>query len=101
MVSPLDPIRGPSSAPQAGTRRPDAPPSDAFALELQRLLEADNAASPRSTAPPAALGDDLAASLEGVSDSLRRATAHINSARAYFKGAPGAPAPDTGLDTRG
>ena len=38
-------------------------------------------------------GDDLAASLDGVSESLKRATAYINTARAYFKNAP-PPGPD-------
>lgn len=101
MVAPLDPIRGPSSAPQTSSQRPNNAPADAFAMELQRLLDAEQGATPKSNAPPAVLADDLTASLEGVSESLRRATAHVNLARAYFRGAPGAPAPDAGLDTRG
>jgi hypothetical protein len=101
MVAPLDPIRGPSGAPQTGSHRANNAPADAFALELQRLLEADRTSASPTVAPRAALADDLTASLDGVSDSLRRATAHINSARAYFRGAAGAPTPDTGVDTRG
>ena len=99
MVAPLDPLRGPAVPPQAGGARPAQGPADAFELEFQRLLQND---APRSNTPPAPnplLADDLTAPLEGVSESLKRATAYINSARAYFKGAPGAPPPNPGLDT--
>ena len=95
MVAPLDPLRGPASAPQTGAPRQTPGSADAFELEFQRLLQND---APKSTPPPSVnplLADDLAAPLEGVSESLKRATAYINSARAYFKGAPGAPPPST------
>ena len=105
MVAPLDPIRGPSATPQTGTPRQGVGSADAFELEFQRLLKtpsssADDAQKPASAAP-ISLGDDLTASLEGVSASLQRATAYINSARAYFKPAPSAPPPDSSLDTKG
>jgi len=109
MVAPLDPLRGPSTAPQTGAPRQAAGPADAFELEFQRLLQSSSsssgaAASAATSTPSAGLADDdLTASLEGVSESLKRATAYINSARAYFKGAPAAPPPpvDGALDTRG
>jgi len=41
-------------------------------------------------------GDDLAASLDGVSESLKRAAAYINTARAYFKSAPPPPSDPEG-----
>jgi hypothetical protein len=106
MVAPLDPIRGPSTTPQTGASRPTPGAADAFELEFQRLLKAPETseASRPAAAAPIGLGDDLTASLDGVSESLKRATAYINSARAYFKGAPTAPPPpepDGSLDTKG
>src|SRR5579885_1716636 len=100
MVAPLDPLRGPASAPQTGPARPATGPSDGFELEFQRLLQnAASAASggddsaPTTPAPSVLDGDALAASLDGVSESLKRATAYVNAARAYFKNSPPPPAP--------
>jgi hypothetical protein len=106
MVAPLDPIRGPSTTPPNGAPRPTTGAADAFELEFQRLLKAPETSEPPRPAAAASvgLGDDLTASLDGVSESLKRATAYINSARAYFKGAPAAqtaPDADTSLDTKG
>jgi hypothetical protein len=103
MVAPLDPLRGPATTPQTGAPRRAPGAADAFELEFQRLLKGTGPAEPdKPAAAPIGLGDDVAASLEGVSDSLKRATAYINSARAYFKGGPATPpAPDSSLDTRG
>lgn len=106
MVAPLDPIRGPSTTPQTGTSRPATGPADAFELEFRRLLKTPSSSAEDNQKPasaaPIGLGDDLTASLEGVSESLQRATAYINSARAYFKPTASAPPPpDASLDTRG
>lgn len=113
MVAPLDPLRGPSGPPQAGVHRPSSGPVDAFELEFQRLLDlgagtarpigGSDAPGASGGNPPggtSALNDDVAASLEGVSESLKRATAYINSARAYFRNTPGAPSVDSGIDSR-
>ena|SRR5579884_1414974 len=92
MVAPLDPLRGPASTPAAGPPRPGPGTADAFELDFQRALQdaASRSADVRPTAPAIDVlsGDDLAASLNGVSESLKRATAYINTARAYFKNAP-------------
>ncbi len=100
MVAPLDPLRGPTSTPQTGAPRRAPGTEDAFEIEFQRLLQ--NAASqgvaatPPTSGPTVLSGDDLAASLDGVSESLKRAAAYINTARAYFKSAPPPPSDPEG-----
>lgn len=104
MVAPLDPLRGPSGTPQTGGPRPASGRSGAFEIEFQRLLKGGESAFAAQGKPdtgPVPLPEDLTASLEGVSESLKRANAYINSARAYFKGPPSTPPPDSSLDSRG
>lgn len=91
MVSPLDNVRRIAESPRpAPASRPGAA-GPSFEGELGRALKELEG---QSQANPAAslLSDDLAASLALASQSLQRATAHINSARAYFRNA--APPPD-------
>jgi hypothetical protein len=96
VVSPLDNIRPTPGVQRTGpVARPNAPGFD-FESALGRALE-NTQAPPSGDAAPAApvgLGDDLATSLALASQSLQRATAHINSARAYFRNAAPQPAPD-------
>jgi hypothetical protein len=103
MVAPLDPLRGPSPTPSSGTAKAPPTTGESFDAELRRALDTSDRSSPNTSAGgnPVELTDDVAASLSGVTESLQRATAYMNSARAYFKGSP-APGktPDSSVDSR-
>ena len=98
MVAPLDNVRPtPGVGRAGGPARPSAP-AGGFDAELSRALESLAAQAPASPAG-GLLGDDLAVSLQLASQSLQRATAHINAARGYFRGAaPTPPADPSGVD---
>lgn len=100
MVSPLDNVRPTTGVPRtAPVVRSPAPGFD-FESALGKALEGGAPGPTSDTTPqPVGLGDDLAASLALASQSLQRATAHINSARAYFRSA--APQPQTGGEGAG
>jgi hypothetical protein len=90
VVAPLGPIR-PTPGVQRSGQPGQTPPTGAdFGAELDKALESLAAQAPANPST-ALLGDDLAASLQLASQSLQRATAHINAARGYFRGA--APTP--------
>src|SRR5262245_23407587 len=97
VVAPLDNVR-----PTPGVTRTGAPgrPKGSvggFDAELNKALE--NLAAQAPANPTAALlGDDLAVSLQLASQSLQRASQHINAARGYFRGAAATPpqAPSAG-----
>ena len=93
MVAPLDNIRPTPGLSRTGQVNRPAPTNADFGAELDKALETLAAQAPADPAS-ALLGDDLAASLQLASQSLQRATAHINSARAYFRSANAAPPPD-------
>ena len=92
MVAPLDHVRPRPGLPRAGGLAGGAGPAGSFDAELNKALESLAAQAPADPAG-ALLGDDLAASLQLASQSLQRATAHINAARGYFRGAAPAPTP--------
>ena len=95
MVAPLGPIRPTTGVQPSGPTGQPAPTDADFGAELDKALQSLASQSP---ANPAAslLGDDLAASLQLANQSLQRASAHINAARGYFRGAtPTTPDADT------
>jgi hypothetical protein len=92
VVAPLDNVRPNSGLPRAGGVSRPGQPAGSFDAELNKALENLAAQAPANPAG-ALLGDDLAASLQLASQSLQRATAHINAARGYFRGAAPTPPP--------
>jgi len=92
VVAPLDNVRPTPGLPRAGGPARPSGPAGGFDAELNKALENLAAQAPASPAS-GLLGDDLAASLQLASQSLQRASAHINAARGYFRGAAPAPTP--------
>ena len=96
MVAPLDNVRPTPGLPRPGATARPTGPAGGFDAELNKALENLAAQAPANPAN-ALLGDDLAASLQLASQSLQRASAHINAARGYFRGAaPATPPPAEG-----
>jgi hypothetical protein len=83
MVAPLGNIRPTGTPPPSGTRRP--PAAGGFEAELQRATEALAASTP--AAPVPAFEADPLAQIEAATQSMQRASGHINAARAYFRAA--------------
>ena len=94
MVSPLDNIRRIAGAPSPGSVKRPGATEGSFETELGRALQELDAKPAGDSAAASLLSDDLAASLSLASQSLQRATAHINSARAYFRNAAPPPSAD-------
>ena len=93
MVAPLDNVRPTPGVTRTGAPSRPSGPTGGFDAELNKALESLAAQAPASPSG-ALLGDDLAASLQLASQSLQRASAHINAARGYFRGAAPTPPPD-------
>ncbi|HEV8635806.1 MAG TPA: hypothetical protein VG370_16400 [Chloroflexota bacterium] len=86
MVAPLGNVRPTGSPAPSSAARPQ-PAAGGFEAELQRATEALASATP---AAPAAFDADPLAQIEAATQSMQRASGHINAARAYFRaGQPG------------
>lgn len=98
MVAPLDNTR--PTAPRSGSPPVGGQPQSggtSFEASLTRALT-EPGRVPGDDADKAVLGDELMANLEQAAQSLRRASGHINAAKAYFQAAS---PPSTGLDAKG